>query len=68
MAKYLSGLKDSDTQMAKYLSQRHNINNGISKPLAASQMKNYIADLENEIKWSRQTFKGLSKLAKHRSH
>jgi len=54
--------------MAKYLTQRQNIRTGKSKALAATKISNYITDLENEIKWSRQAFKDISKMSKHRTH
>ena len=54
--------------MAKYLTQRQNIRTEKSKALAATKMKSYITDLEKEIEWSRQAFKDISKLTKHRSH
>ena len=54
--------------MAKYLTQRKNIRTGKSKALAATKISNYITDLENEIEWSRQAFKDISRMSKHRDH
>ena len=54
--------------MAKYLTQRKNIRTGKSKALAATKISNYITDLENEIEWSRQAFKDISQMSKHRNH